>query len=104
MPTTVKRLHEALSEADFPADRAALVRYAEQAGADAATLRELHGIPAETYGSLGEVERAVSFAVPQDPRERAARHRARGRPGLSEQGREVGKHPIVEELGENRDS
>ncbi|MER7115781.1 DUF2795 domain-containing protein [Saccharomonospora azurea] len=104
MATTRERLHTALSEADFPADRAELVRCAERAGADSDTLRELKGIPAETYGGLGEVERAVSFATPEDDRERAERRRTHDKPGLSEQAKDVEAHPIVEELGENRGS
>ncbi|EHR60252.1 DUF2795 domain-containing protein [Saccharomonospora cyanea] len=104
MATTVERLHAALSEADFPAERAELVRCAERADADSDTLRELNGIPAETYASLGEVERAVSFASPEDDRERAERRRTHGKPGLSEQAKDVGEHPIAEELGENRGS
>ncbi|WP_197320337.1 DUF2795 domain-containing protein [Saccharomonospora sp. NB11] len=104
MPTTTRRLHAALAEADFPADRAELVRCAERAGADADTLRELKGMPDETYAGLGEVERAVSFVTPADIRDRVQRRRQHTKPGLSEQATEVEPHPIVEELGENRGS
>jgi hypothetical protein len=104
MATTVARLRAALSEADFPADREELVRCAERLDADAATLRELKGIPPETYANLAEVERAVSFASPEYDRERAERRRAHDKPGLSERAKDVEEHPIVEELGENRGS
>lgn len=104
MPTTVKRLHAALSEADFPAEKDQLVQYAQRAGADNDTMHELNAIPAETYGSLAEVERAVSFGPPENERERAQRRRSHDKPGLAEQAKDVTEHPIVSELGENRGS
>ncbi|WP_298178580.1 DUF2795 domain-containing protein [Saccharomonospora sp.] len=104
MATTVERLRAALSEADFPAEKNELVRYAERSGADNDTVRELNAIPAETYGNLTEVERAVSFESPETERERAQRRRGHDKPGLAEQSKDVAEHPIVSELGENRGS
>ncbi|OQO89743.1 DUF2795 domain-containing protein [Saccharomonospora piscinae] len=104
MATTVERLHSALSGADFPAQRDDLVRSAENANADADTIKELRGIPPESYGSLADVERAVSFASPESDHERAKRRGRHTKPGLAEQEKDVPEHPIVEELGENRGS
>lgn len=104
MATTVEKLRGALSEADFPAEKAELVRYAEQSEADADTLRALRAIPAEVYADLGEVERSVSLESPTPAREEAARRRTHDKPGVAEREKDIPQHPIVEEIGENRGS
>lgn len=86
--TDVERLRTALSAADFPAQKADLVRAAEAAEADGETIRALNSIPPVEYANLDEVERSVPFEPgPEDVRDR-----------------EAPPHPIVEELGENRGS
>ncbi|WP_028661465.1 DUF2795 domain-containing protein [Saccharomonospora saliphila] len=104
MATSVEKLREALSEADFPAGKDDLVRYAEQSETDSETLGALQAIPPEVYSDLTEVERSVSFASPQPEGERARRRRSHDKSGVAEQEKDVSPHPIVEELGENRGS
>lgn len=60
MATDRYRLHEALSQADFPADKDYLLRCAEEADADRDTLRELRSMPPDTYANLDEILRSVT--------------------------------------------
>lgn len=80
--TSVEALRAALSEADFPASKEALVDQARLAGADEQTVRALQAIPPVEYANLDE----VSASVPME----------HDRSGAST--------PIGEELGENRGS
>jgi hypothetical protein len=57
------RVAKALQGADFPADRADLLTYAQTRGADEETLQALREVPDERYGSMQE----VTDAVPQEP-------------------------------------
>ncbi|OLF17248.1 DUF2795 domain-containing protein [Actinophytocola xanthii] len=95
--TRPELLREALSSADFPADKDTLVRYAEQAGADEDTIRAIRAIPPVSYANLAEVTQSVTFEGDQSPAERAARQRANVPPGLAEAERDVPPHPIAEE-------
>lgn len=60
MATDRLRLHEALSQADFPADKEYLLRCAEEADADSDTMKELRSIPPDTYANLEEILRSVT--------------------------------------------
>lgn len=102
--TTSGRVREALSAADFPADKDQLVRCAEQAQADGDTIKALGAMPAETYDNLGEVLQSVPLDQGQDPAEEAAQRRTHDKPGLAQGEKDVEGHPIVDELGENRGS
>lgn len=104
MATTAKRLHEALAEADFPAEKADLLDWAERAETDAETLRALNAIPPVVYASLAEVESSVFFDSGPPAREEAARRRTHDKPLLAEQEKDIPPHPIVDEIGENRGS
>ncbi|NIJ13383.1 hypothetical protein FHU38_003727 [Saccharomonospora amisosensis] len=104
MATTVERLRTALSEADFPADKSQLLRQAEHAEADGATLKALRAIPPVVYSNLTEVKQSVSFDAGPDASEEAARRRLHDKPGLAQREKDVPGHPIADELGENRGS
>lgn len=104
MATTLQRLHAALAEADFPAEKSDLVRWAEHSETDADTLRELNAMPPVVYNSMGEVERSVFFDAGVSAQEEAARRRTHDKPLLAEEEKEIPSHPIVDELGENRGS
>ncbi|SDK01132.1 Protein of unknown function [Actinopolyspora mzabensis] len=58
-----RRVNKALQGLEFPADKAELIRYAEEREADPRTLRALRALPDGTYGNSDEVERSV----PQRP-------------------------------------
>lgn len=85
--TTTDRLREALSSADYPASKDALVAEATRAGADEDTIRALRAIPVEEYANFTEVVRST-------PMDRELEDGPSGEP----------VNPIVEELGENRGS
>ncbi|WP_019808372.1 DUF2795 domain-containing protein [Saccharomonospora halophila] len=105
MATSVDKLREALSGADFPTDRDELVRQAERSEADSETIRALRAIPPTDYADLTEVERSVSFEQPQPAGEEARRrHTRHDKAGVAGSEQEVPQHPMVEELGENRGS
>ncbi|MBF6329589.1 DUF2795 domain-containing protein [Nocardia transvalensis] len=104
MATDVDSVRQALSDADFPADKDQLVRYATQAGADDDTVRALRAIPPESYANITEVLQSVDLAPDRAPADRAAQRRTHTHPGLAEQEKDVPAGPIVDELGENRGS
>lgn len=58
-----QRAEKALQGADFPADRASLLDYAQTRGADPKTLQALRAVPDRSYRSI----RDVVDAVPQEP-------------------------------------
>lgn len=58
-----KRVAKALQGADFPAERASLVRYAEDRGAERKTLHALRTIPDGRYERMQQ----VIDAIPQQP-------------------------------------
>lgn len=60
-----RRVAKALQGLEFPAEKSALVAYAEERGAAERTLRALESLPEGSYGSSDEVEQAV----PQQPDE-----------------------------------
>jgi hypothetical protein len=102
--TDTNRLRRALTEADFPAEKTELVRYAAESGADEDTVRALRAIPPVSYANLTEVLQSVSLEPDRDPADRAAQRRTHTARGLAEQEKDVPVHPIAEELGENRGS
>jgi hypothetical protein len=57
------RVKKALQGMSFPADQSQLIDYASDRGADDKTRTALEALPAGSYGSLDEVERAI----PQSP-------------------------------------
>jgi hypothetical protein len=57
------RVQKALQGADFPADRSALLSYAETRAADAKTMQALRALPDRQFGNMQE----VVDVVPQEP-------------------------------------
>ena len=57
------RVDKALQGAAFPADRQALLTYAQERGADEETLEAIRALPERDYGKMAE----VVDAVPQEP-------------------------------------
>lgn len=102
MATDVDRLCQALSSADYPAEKSDLVRTARQAGADAHTVSALEAMPPVTYGSETEVLSAVALESKQAEADRAAQRKLHIKPGPSEQDKDTPDHPIRSELGDNR--
>ncbi|NKY87320.1 DUF2795 domain-containing protein [Nocardia veterana] len=102
--TDADRVRQALSAADFPADKDDLVQSATRAHADRDTVRALEAIPPETYANVGEVLQSVNLDPQRSPADRAAQRRTHTHPGLAEQEKDVPVNPIVDELGENRGS
>ena len=102
--TDVERVHRALAEADFPAEKTELVRSATAAGADDDTVRALNAIPPVEYANVGEVVQSVTLDDGRSAAEKAAQHRDHAHPTVTERERAVPVNPIVEELGENRGS
>lgn len=102
--TDADRVRQALSAADFPAEKADLVRCATRAGADDDTVRALNAIPPESYANVSEVLQSVNLDPQRSPADRAAQRRTHTHPGLAEQEKDIPGHPIADELGENRDS
>lgn len=80
--TNVDRLRTALTDADFPANKEALVDHARRAGADEQTVRALQAIPPVEYTNFDDV--SASVPMEHEKAESAT--------------------PIGEELGENRGS
>jgi hypothetical protein len=72
-------LRRYLSAMDYPADRAQILRQAEQAGAPAEVLRALRALPPVDYGNTAEVLRSArtETAPEVSPAERAAKSRDR---------------------------
>lgn len=102
--TDAERVRQALSAADFPAEKADLVRWATRAGADDDTVRALNAIPPESYANVGEVLQSVDLGTQRSPADQAAQRRTHTHPGLAEQEKDIPGHPIADELGDNRDS
>ncbi|SFB19843.1 Protein of unknown function [Amycolatopsis marina] len=102
--TDADRLRDALTDADFPASKDDLVRYAERAQADADTVRAIRSIPPVEYSSLSEVVRSVPLEEDRTEADRAAQRQSHTKPGVAEQEKDTPTNPIVEELGENRGS
>ncbi|PXY21792.1 hypothetical protein DI005_30340 [Prauserella sp. PE36] len=102
--TTAERVRAVLSDADFPAEKADLVRCAENAEADPDTIKALGAMPPVEYANLAEVLQSVPLDQGQSPAEEAARRQEHDKPGLAQQEKDVSGHPIVDELGENRGS
>ncbi len=79
-------LEWALSEVDFPADKDAIVRQAEQRGADDDVRRALRSLQPVAYGSAKEVIRSVHPEVGSGAAE--SRHadpdNKPGKPGITE--------------------
>lgn len=102
--TDADRVQRALSELRFPADKESLVRHAIDVGTDRETIRALKAIPPAEYANLAEVVQSVWLDDGRSAAERAAQHRERARPRVTERERPVPVNPIVEELGVNRGS
>lgn len=102
--TDVERVHRALSEVDFPAEKTDLVRHATESGADDDTVRALNAIPPVEYANVQEVVQSVTLEDDRSAAQKAAQHRDHAHPTVTERERAVPPNPIVEELGENRGS
>jgi Protein of unknown function (DUF2795) len=103
--TTREKVRECLNDVDFPAARDALVETAERNGCPD-TARALRAIPPETYANLTEVLASVTLSDDElSDSERAAGRRTHTKRGLAQGEKDIGPaNPIIEELGENRDS
>lgn len=108
MVTDRRSLEATLSAVDFPASKEQLVDYAENNGADEATVHALRAMPTAEYANMTEVERSVRLDKAteegQSDSDKAKQDRQHPRDGLAEHDRSVPENPIVEELGENRGS
>ena len=105
--TTNSQLRQCLSDVDFPANKQDLLAAAERNGCDAETIRAMQSIPAETYANSTQVAASVTIADDRDIRDgdQAAARRTHTQPGRAESAKDVPtQSPIVDELGENRDS
>jgi hypothetical protein len=99
------RLRDCLNDADFPAGKNDLVEVAVRNGCPDAA-QALRGIPPETYANMAEVLASVTLADDSlGESDKAMARRTHTKPGLAEGAKDIGTpSPIVEELGENRDS
>lgn len=104
MATDQARLKNALTDVDYPADKAQLIDHANANDADAETVGALRSIPPESYANFGDVRAAVPIASGESESEKAKQHRQHTKGGLSETQVATPDNPIVEELGENRGS
>lgn len=108
MGTDRSKLKATLSAADFPASKEQLVTYAENNGADDATLRALRAMPLADYDNVAEVVRSVpmdkGIEEDQSSSDKAQQARQDTKDALAEHQTETPANPIVEELGENRGS
>lgn len=102
------KVTNALLDADFPADKEALLRVAESNGADDAVLGALRGLPPVEYGSREEVLRSID-ADPgdlagqmADEKARQAIHQSDSR--IPEHLRDTDPTPIEDEVGYNAGS
>ncbi|WP_169811607.1 DUF2795 domain-containing protein [Nocardia shimofusensis] len=102
--TDADRLHRALNNIHFPVDKADLVQHAIDAGSDRDTIRALRAIPPAEYANFAEVVQSVSLDDGRSAAERAAQHREKTHPRVTERERPVPANPIVQELGVNRGS
>jgi hypothetical protein len=105
--TTRSRLRQYLNDVDYPADKDALLEAANRNGCDEDTGRALRAIPPETYANFGEVLSSVALTDDDDmtDAEKSEAHRVHTKTHLAQSAKDVGPvNPIVEELGENRDS
>jgi hypothetical protein len=59
--TEVVAIRAALIDADYPADKDALVHYAEKACAEPETVRALRAMPPVEYGNIDEVLRSADL-------------------------------------------
>lgn len=80
--TSVEALKVALTDADFPASKEALVDHARRAGADDQTVRALRAMPPVEYQNFDDVTGSVPM----------------------EHDKSEASTPIGEELGDNRGS
>jgi hypothetical protein len=83
----------ALVDADFPAGKDELIRYAEEAGAGDGVLRALRSLPpAFEYANRDEVLRSIDTmeASGTTPSQHAAQARAGDRPGVAQHERTAG--------------
>jgi hypothetical protein len=88
MHVTPAQFQDALATADFPADKEAILRSAQETGADEAVLQSLRSLPpAVAYANKDEVVRSVRHPAAESgpsPSERHEPHRDDDRSGLAE--------------------
>ena len=108
MSTDRQSVKTALSTADFPASKDALVEHAQRHSADDAVLGELRAMPPVEYANVAEVIQSVTLdkgtEEGQSDSDKAQEQRHNHSSGLAEQQTQTPSNPIVEELGENRGS
>jgi len=106
--TDRQSVKQALSSADFPADKDALVEHAQRNSSDEEVLRALRALPPVQYANVGEVLSSVTMdkgtSEGQSDSDKAQEQRYNDNSGLAEHHTETPSNPIVEELGENRGS
>lgn len=99
------KVGNALIDADYPADKQALLDYAERTGSDPDVLSALRGLPPVEYGSRDEVLRSID-ADPGDLAGQTATEQGRQAMGqaespLAEHLRETDPTPVEDEVGYN---
>lgn len=108
MSTDRQSVKQALSSADFPAGKEALVEHAQRHSADESVLRALRAMPPVQYANVGEVLQSVTMdkgtTEGQSDSDKAQEQRHNDNSGLAEHQTQTPSNPIVEELGENRGS
>jgi hypothetical protein len=66
---TFAEVQTLLEDLDFPADKDAIVRHAEQRGAghDSPAVRALRGMPVATYRNISEIRSSVDLGPDETP-------------------------------------
>lgn len=108
MRSLTDKVTNALLDADFPADKQALLGFAESKGADDDVLGALRGLPPVRYGNREEVLRSVD-ADPGDlagqmVNEKARQSMDQSDSRIPEHLRETDPTPIEDEVGYNAGS
>lgn len=108
MSTDRDSLKQALSSADFPANKDDLLTHVQRNSADGDVLHALRAMPPAQYENIGEVIQSVPMGKGaeqgQSASDKAQESRHNSNSGLAEHQTEIPSNPIVDELGENRGS
>lgn len=108
LSTDRQSVKQALSSADFPASKEALVEHVQRYSADESVVRAVEAIPPVEYANVGEVLASVTMdkgaTEGQSDSDKAQEQRHNDNSGLAEHQTQTPTNPIVEELGENRGS
>lgn len=99
------RVANALLDADYPADKDALLTLAERNGGDEEVLRALRGLPPVQYGSRDELLRSIDAnpgdLAGQTAAEKGRQSRDQSDSRIPEHLRDTQATPIEDEVGYN---